>query len=81
MASEILVCRPGSNSLGGLRDGALAKINKGAKIRNRNNQVSHLTQDTRHRGYPGTGIVEGDFTHNPEDWNNNSIKLKCGETF
>ena len=25
--------------------------------------------------------MEGDCTHNPEDWNNKSIKLKCRETF
>ena len=37
------------------------EVSKGAKIRNRYNQVPHLTQDTngkcgtRHRGYPGTG--------------------------
>ena len=106
------------------------KVSKGAKIRNRYNQVPHLTQDTnwkvtnsqldttnesqevspfpagdhkahinrcaqrhskykteqkhkssssdlkcgtRRRGYPGTGIMEGDCTHNPEDWNNKSI--------
>ena len=59
----------------------IIKVSKGAKIRNRYNQVPHLTQDTRQRGYPGTGIVDRDFTHNPEDWNNKSIKLKCGETF
>ena len=59
----------------------IIKVSKGAKIGNRYNQEPHLTQDTRHRGYPGTGIVEGDFTHNPEDWNNKSIELKCGETF
>ena len=29
---------------------------------------------TSHRGYPGKGIMEGDCTHNPEDWNNKSIK-------
>ena len=27
-----------------------------------------------HRGYPGAGIMEGDCTHNPEDWNYKSIK-------
>ena len=59
----------------------IIKVSKGAKIRNRYNQVPHLTQDTTHRGYPGTGIVEGDFTHNPEDWNIKSIKLTCGDTF
>ena len=48
------------------------KVSKGAKIRNRYNQVPHLTQDNR--GYPGTGIMEGDCTHNPEDWKNKSIK-------
>ena len=25
--------------------------------------------------------MEGDCTHNPEDWKNKSIKWKCGETF
>ena len=34
---------------------------------------SGLKCGTRHRGYPGTGIMEGDCTHNPEDWNNKSI--------
>ena len=53
----------------------IIKVSKGAKIRNRYNQVPHLTQDgTRHRGYPGTGIMEGDCTHNPEDLKNKSIK-------
>ena len=33
-----------------------------------------LKCDTRHRGYPGTGIMDGDGTHNPEDWKNKSIK-------
>ena len=46
------------------------KVSKVAKIRNRYNQVPHLTQDTN----PGTGIMEGDCTHNPEDWKNKSIK-------
>ena len=41
----------------------IIKVSKGAKIRNRYNQVPHLT-----------GIMEGDFTHNPEDWKNKSIK-------
>ena len=59
----------------------IIKVRKGANIWNRYNQVPHLTQDTRHRGYPGTGILEGDLTHNPEVWNNKSIKLKCGDTF
>ena len=27
-----------------------------------------------HRGYPGTGIMEGDCTNNAEDWNYKSIK-------
>ena len=40
------MCRPGSNPLNGLSGGALAKISKGAKIRNQYNQVPHLTQDT-----------------------------------
>ena len=67
----------------------IIKVSKVAKIRNRYNQVPHLTQDTNgkvtnsqktlkcgtgHRGYPGTGIMEGDCTHNPEDWKNKSIK-------
>ena len=52
----------------------IIKVSKVAKIRKRYNQVPHLTQDTRHRGYPGTGIMEGDCTHNPEDWKNKSIK-------
>ena len=61
----------------------IIKVSKAAKIRNRYNQVPHPTQDTNgkvtnsqktHRGYPGTGIMEGDCTHNPEDWKNKSIK-------
>ena len=48
----------------------IIKVSKVAKIRNRYNQVPHLTQDTN----PGTGIMEGDCTHNPEDWKNKSIK-------
>ena len=52
----------------------IIKVSKCAKIRNRYNQVPHLTQDTRHREYPGTGIMEGDCTHNAEDWKNKSIK-------
>ena len=48
----------------------IIKVSKAAKIRNRYNQVPHLTQDTN----PGTGIMEGDCTHNPEDWKNKSIK-------
>ena len=39
-----------------------------------NRSSSDLKYDTRHRGYPGTGIMEGDCTHNPEDCNNKSIK-------
>ena len=46
-----------------------------------NRSSSDLKCGTRHRGYPGTGIMEGDCTHNPEDWKNESIKCKCGETF
>ena len=46
-----------------------------------NRSSSDLKCSTRHRGYPGAGIMEGDCTHNPEDWNNKSIKWKCGETF
>ena len=42
---------------------------------------SDLKCDTRQRKYQGTEIMEGDCTHNPEDWNNKSIKSKCGETF
>ena len=63
--------------LGKLNSNFILKVSKGAKIRNRYNQVPHLTQDTngkvtnsqldtikenqetRHRGYPGTGIMEG----------------------
>ena len=37
----------------------IIKVSKGAKIRNRYNQVPHLT-----------GIMEGNCTHNPEDWKN-----------
>ena len=48
----------------------IIKVSVVAKIRNRYNQVPHLTQDTN----PGTGIMEGDCTHNPEDWKNKSIK-------
>ena len=39
-----------------------------------NRSSSDLKCGTRHRGYPGTGIMEGDCTHNPEDGNNKSIK-------
>ena len=39
-----------------------------------NRSSSDLKCGTRHRGYPGTGITEGDCTNNPEDWNNKSIK-------
>ena len=39
-----------------------------------NRSSSDLKCGTRHRGYPGTGIMEGDCTHNPEDWKNKSIK-------
>ena len=35
-----------------------------------NRSSSDLKCGTRHRGYPGTGIMEGDCTHNPEDWKN-----------
>ena len=35
---------------------------------------SDLKCGTRHRGYPRTGIMEGDCTHSPEDWNNKMIK-------
>ena len=38
----------------------IIKVKKGAYIRNRYNQVPHLTQETRHREYPGKGIMEGD---------------------
>ena len=80
----------GNNKGHTLRALCAYKVSKGAKIRNRYNQVPHLTQHTngkvtnysRHhkrepRGqsfYPGTGIMEGDCTHNPEDRNNKSIK-------
>ena len=39
-----------------------------------NQPSSDLKCGTRHRGYPGTEIMEGDCTHNPEDWNDKSIK-------
>ena len=39
----------------------IVKLSKGAKIRNRYSQVPHLT-------------LEGNCIHNPEDWNNKSIK-------
>ena len=39
-----------------------------------NQSSNDLKCGTRHRGYPGTGIMEGDCTHNPKDWNNKSIK-------
>ena len=39
-----------------------------------NRSSSDLKCGTRHRGYPGTAIMEGGCTHNPEDWNNKSIK-------
>ena len=35
---------------------------------------SDLKCGTRHKGYPGTGIMEGDCIHNHEDWKNKSIK-------
>ena len=38
-----------------------------------NRSSSDLKCGTRHREYPGKGIMEGDCTHNPEDWNNKSI--------
>ena len=37
---------------------------------------SDLKCCTGHRGYPGKGIMEDDFTRNPENWNNKSIKSK-----
>ena len=39
-----------------------------------NRSSGDLKCSVRHRGYPGTGIMEGDCTHNPEDWKNKSIK-------
>ena len=39
-----------------------------------NRSSSDLKCCTRHRGYQGTGIMEEDCTHNPEDWKNKSIK-------
>ena len=39
-----------------------------------NQSSSDLKYGTIHRGYPGTGIMGGDCAHNPEDWNNKSIK-------
>ena len=32
-----------------------------------NRSSSDLKCGTRHKGYSGTGIKEGDCTHNPED--------------
>ena len=51
------------------------KVSKDAKIRNRYNQVPHLTRDTNGKvtGYPETGIMDGECTYNPEDWNNKSV--------
>ena len=46
----------------------IIKVSKVAKIRNRYNQVPHLTQDTRDRNNGRR------FTQNPEDWKNKSIK-------
>ena len=42
-------------------------------VTNESQEVS-LKCGTRHRGYPGKGIMEGDCTHNPDDWNNKSMK-------
>ena len=39
-----------------------------------NRSFSDLKCNTRHKGYPENGIIEGDCIHNPEDWNNKSIK-------
>ena len=50
------------------------KVSKGAKIRNRYNQIPHLTQDTNGK----VKIMERNCTHNPEDWNNKSIKTPLG---
>ena len=52
----------------------IIEVRKRTKIRNRFNILAHLTQDTRHRRYPGKGIMEGGCTHNSEDWNNKGIK-------
>ena len=41
---------------------------------NENLSSSDLKCGTRHRGYPGTGLMEIDCTHNPENWNNKNIK-------
>ena len=41
---------------------------------NENRSSSDHKCGTRHRGYPGTGIMEGGCTYNPEDWKNKSIK-------
>ena len=60
------------------------KVSNGAKIRNGYNQAPHLTKDTIgkvKRGYQGTGKMQGECIHNPEDWNNKIIKWKCGEAF
>ena len=39
------------------------------------NRISNdLKCGTGLRGYPGTGIMKGDSTHNPEDLNIKSIK-------
>ena len=99
-----------------LSSDVMSKVSKGAKIRNRYNQVPHPTQDTngkvtnsqldttnesqevspfpagdhkaqinrraqRHSKHKTEqkhkrfiGIMEGDCTHNPEDWKNKSIK-------
>ena len=39
-----------------------------------NRSSSDLKCGTRQRGHPRTGVMEGDFTHNPADWNSKSIK-------
>ena len=50
---------------------------KKAEVIQRGMKIGHLVIlkcGTRHRGYPGKGIMEGDCTHYPEDWNDKSIK-------
>ena len=74
----------------------MLRVRKRAKLRNLYNQAPHLTQDTNGKVittqlnitnesqkvslFPA-GEMEENCTHNPEDWNNKSIKGKCGETF
>ena len=46
-----------------------------------NRLSSDLKCGTRQRGYPGTGIMEGDCTHNPEDWKIRALNERAGRLF